>query len=113
VEATPVKTGRSWVAFTTQIWYVTTVPTQFTEHFDDLMSLDGVPLDFDASLRVQVADSVALVEKFGVAPDSNGAPLWYHANTVQSFRNLVRQEVRKHGMNETAIDTAAVEQTGT
>jgi len=29
---------------------------------------------------------------------------------VQPFRNLVRQEVRKHGMNETAINTAAVEQ---
>ena len=41
----------------------------FTEHFDDLMSLDGVPLDFDASLRVQVTDSVALVDKFGVSPD--------------------------------------------
>ena len=49
VEATPVKTGRSWVAVTTQVWYVTTVPMLFTEHFDDLMSLDGVPLDFNAS----------------------------------------------------------------
>ena len=68
VEATPVKTGRSWVALTTQVWYVNTVPMLFTEHFDDLMSLDGVPLDFDASLRVQVTDSVALVDKFGVFP---------------------------------------------
>jgi regulator of protease activity HflC (stomatin/prohibitin superfamily) len=110
VEATPVKTGRSWVAVTTQVWYVTTVPMLFTEHFDDLMSLDGVPLDFDASLRVQVTDSVALVDKFGVSPDQNGVPLWYRANVVQPFRNLVRQEVRKHGMNETAINTAAVEQ---
>ena len=74
------------------------------------MSLDGVPLDFDASLRVQVTDSVALVDKFGVCPDQSGAPLWYRANVVQPFRNLVRQEVRKHGMNETAINTAAVEQ---
>ena len=110
VEGTPVKTGRSWVAVTTQVWYVTTVPMLFTEHFDDLMSLDGVPLDFDASLRVQVTDSVALVDKFGVSPDQNGVPLWYRANVVQPFRNLVRQEVRKHGMNETAINTAAVEQ---
>jgi hypothetical protein len=26
VETTPVKTGRSWVAVTTQVWYATTVP---------------------------------------------------------------------------------------
>jgi len=109
VETTPVKTGRSWVALTTQVWYVNTVPMLFTEHFDDLMSLDGVPLDFDASLRVQVTDSVALVDKFGVFPDQNGAPLWYRANVVQPFRNLVRQEVRKHGMNETAISTEAID----
>ena len=61
-------------------------------------------------LTFSVTDSVALVDKFGVAPDQSGVPLWYRANVVQPFRNLVRQEVRKHGMNETAINTAAVEQ---
>jgi hypothetical protein len=43
-----VKTGRSWVAITTQAAYVEMVPQQHGIHFDDLMSSDGVPLDFDA-----------------------------------------------------------------
>lgn len=113
VDQTPVKTGQTWLAPSTQVWYVPTVPIQFTEHFDDLMSLDGVPLDFDASLRFQITDSVAIVSKFGVNDVGNGSrpyPQWYAANVVQPFRNFVRQEVRKHGMNETAINTVAVEQ---
>ena len=107
VDPTPVITGRSWVAVTTEVVYVSTVPMQFTEHFDDLMSADGVPLDFDASLRFQITDSVRLVERFGVGGQ---IPQWYSANVLQPFRNFVRQEVRKHGMNETAINTGAIEQ---
>jgi regulator of protease activity HflC (stomatin/prohibitin superfamily) len=113
VDPTPVRTGRTLTAVSTQVWYVPTVPIQFTEHFDDLMSSDGVPLDFDASLRFQVTDSVMLVQKFGVNDVGDGSrpyPQWYAANLVQAFRNFVRQEVRKHGMNETAINTVAVEQ---
>lgn len=113
VDATPVKTGQTWVALSTQVWYVPTVPIQFTEHFEDLMSADGVPLDFDASLRFQITDSVKLVDKFGVYDDAQNLPLWYRANLIQPFRNLVRQEVRKHGMNETAINTVAIEQIDT
>jgi hypothetical protein len=113
VDPTPIKTGQNWVALSTQVWYVPTIPIQFTEHFDDLMSSDGVPLDFDASLRFQITDSVKIVDKFGVNDVGDGSrpyPQWYAANVVQPFRNMVRQEVRKHGMNETAINTDAIEQ---
>ena len=58
VDPTPVKAGRSWVAVTTQAVYVDMVPQQHGIHFDDLMSSDGVPLDFDAVVRLQVTDSV-------------------------------------------------------
>lgn len=112
VNNTPVKTGRSFVAPTTDYVYVTVTPLTYQEHFDDLMSSDGVPLDFDASIRLQVKDSVKLVRDFGVwANETTGnAPVWYHSNVLQTFRTLVRQEVRKHGMNETAISSAAVQQ---
>ena len=97
----PVKAGRTMVAWTTQVVYVDMKPTQYSVHFDDFMSRDGVPLDFDAVIRIQVTDSVKLVSEFG--------PAWYETNVAAEFANRVRQAVRKHGMNETAIDTTAID----
>lgn len=98
----PVKTGRSIEWFSTNVVYVNMQPAQFSEHFDDLMSLDGVPLDFDAVIRMQVKDSIDLIKNFGEK--------WYDNNMKAEFRNRVRQAVRKHGMNETAISTKAIEE---
>jgi hypothetical protein len=101
VDPTPVKAGRSWVAVTTQAVYVEMVPQQHGIHFDDLMSSDGVPLDFDAVVRLQVIDAVDLISNFGRQ--------WFENNVQAEFSNRVRQAVRKHGMNETAIQTNAVD----
>lgn len=98
----PITTGRTYVALTTSVVYVNMQPCQFPEHFEDLMSLDGVPLDFDAVVRLQTTDSVGLVKNFGEK--------WYENNVSAEFKNRVRQAVRKHGMNETAIDTKAIDQ---
>jgi regulator of protease activity HflC (stomatin/prohibitin superfamily) len=101
VSPTPVKAGQSWVAPSTEAVYVTMVPQQHGIHFDDLMSSDGVPLDFDAVVRLQVTDSVSLISNFGER--------WFENNVQAEFANRVRQAVRKHGMNETAIQTTAVD----
>jgi len=101
VNPSPVKAGQTWVAITTQAVYVAMVPQQHGIHFDDLMSSDGVPLDFDAVIRLQVTDSVSLISNFGER--------WFENNVQAEFANRVRQAVRKHGMNETAIQTNAVD----
>lgn len=98
----PVKTGLAWIAPTTQAFKVSVLPWQYSLHFEDLMSLDGVPLDFDAIIRLQVTDSVKLIKEFGEG--------WYANNVKAEFSNRVRQAVRKHGMNETAISTKAIEE---
>lgn len=102
VDPTPIKTGRGYVWYTTEHIMVNMQPVQYTVHFEDLMSQDGVPLDFDSVLRVRVTDSVALIGNFG--------PKWYENNVQNEYMNRVRQSVRKHGMNETAIDTKAIEE---
>jgi regulator of protease activity HflC (stomatin/prohibitin superfamily) len=101
VNATAVKAGQTWVAPSTEAVYVTMVPQQHGIHFDDLMSSDGVPLDFDAVVRLQVTDSVSLISNFGER--------WFENNVQAEFANRVRQAVRKHGMNETAIQNTAVD----
>jgi regulator of protease activity HflC (stomatin/prohibitin superfamily) len=102
VDSDAIKTGRSLIAMTTEVVYVDMRPRQFTMHFEDFMSKDGVPLDFDAVIRLQVLDSVKLIQRFGEN--------WYRVNVEAEFANRVRQAVRKHGMNEMAIDTAAIDQ---
>jgi uncharacterized membrane protein YqiK len=103
VDDTPVKTGRSFVAITTDWVYVDMRPVQVNVEFDDLMSRDGVPLDFNAAVRFKVANSVQMVQGFG-ADDH-----FFSRNLEQAFRNLVRDAVKKRGMNETAIDASAAE----
>ncbi len=105
VDDSPVRTGLTFTAWTTDAIYVSMQPQQFVVHFEDLMSKDGVPLDFDSVLRIQVTDSVKLVKEFG--------PDWYKTNVEAEFMNRVRQAVRKHGMNETAIDTTAIDEIDT
>lgn len=101
IDPDPVKTGLKFVALSTSVQIVNMQPQQFILHFDDLMSSDGVPLDFDAALRLQITDSVKLISEFGTE--------WFQKNVGVEFSNRIRQAVRKHGMNETAIDTKAID----
>ena len=50
---------------------------------------------------LQVTDSVILIRNFG--------PNWYDNNLEEPFKTMVRQAVRKRGMNETAISTTALD----
>ena len=65
VDPTPVKTGLKYVAFTTTGIDVNMQPMRIDVEFSDLMTMDGVPIDFHAVLTVQVTDSVKLVRDFG------------------------------------------------
>ncbi|KRB56630.1 peptidase [Rhodanobacter sp. Root179] len=98
----PVTTGLTYTWFSTKRIYVNMFPQQYDGNFGDLMSSDGVPLDFHAIIRLQVTDPVALVKNFGQD--------WYKNNVEQEFFNRVRSAVKKHGMNETAIQTTAIDE---
>ncbi len=100
VQQDPVKTGRSYIWKSTGYELVFMQPIKMDINFDDLMTSDGVPIDFHAIVRFKVVDSVSLIKNFG--------PKWYETNLEPEFRNLMRQAVRKHGMNETAINTSAI-----
>jgi regulator of protease activity HflC (stomatin/prohibitin superfamily) len=95
---TPVK-GTELVAWSTSAITVNMQPEQHKLELNDLMTSDGVPLDFDASVVTQVTDSVALVKRYG----SN----WYDNNISTELLSYIRDAVKKHGLNETAISTTA------
>ena len=102
VDPTPVQAGRTFVAWTTQAIDVNMMPQKFDTEMPDIMTSDGVPITFHAIAVLQVTDSVSLVKTFGTD--------WYAHNVEEQFKTMVRQAVRKHGMNETAISTAALDE---
>jgi regulator of protease activity HflC (stomatin/prohibitin superfamily) len=101
VVAAPVKAGRTYVAMTTQAIYINMQPQTFHLNIDDVMSRDGVPLDFSATIRLRVNDSVKMVTNFGSD--------WYPKNVEQPFFMAIRDSVKKRGMNEVAIDASAAD----
>jgi regulator of protease activity HflC (stomatin/prohibitin superfamily) len=110
VDEKPVKTGLKYVAFTTEGIDVNMQPRRVDVEFTDLMTSDGVPIDFHAVLTLQVTDSVKLVRDFGADMTGNATPGFWTRNLDQPFRTAVRDAVKAHGMNEMAIQATAAEQ---
>jgi hypothetical protein len=108
VDPTPVKTGLKYVAFTTTGIDVNMQPMRIDVEFSDLMTMDGVPIDFHSVLTVQVTDSVKLVRDFG-QDFAGGKPGFWTRNLDQPYRTAVRDAVKAHGMNEMAIQATAAE----
>ena len=101
VESESVKTGRTYAALSTEGIDVYMQPQKMESELPDTMTQDGVPITFHAIMVLQVVDSVSLIKNFG--------PDWYKNNMEEPFRTMIRQAVRKHGMNETAISTTALD----
>lgn len=102
IDAKPIQTGRTYVAITTDAVMVDVRPMQFNIEINDLMSRDGVPLDFSSAIRVKVNNSVKLVSQFGASD-------WYEKNLKQPFFEAIRDAVKRRGMNEIAIDASAAD----
>lgn len=105
VDETPIKTGLTYTAWTTYSTVVNMQPQRLDLEFQDLMTSDGVPIDFHAVVTYKITNSVRLVKDFG--PD--GATV-FARNLEQPFRTAVRDAVKKRGMNEMAIQATAAEQ---
>jgi len=101
VDSEPVKTGRTFTAITTEGVDVYMQPQKYETQMADTMTSDGVPITFHAIVILQVTDSVSLIKNFGRD--------WYSNNLEEQFKTMVRQAVRKRGMNETALSTTALD----
>ena len=101
VDSTAIKAGREYLAWSTEQVTVDMAPQKYETELADMMTSDGVPITFHAIMVLQVTDSVTLVKKFGEK--------WYANNLEEPFKTMVRQAVRKRGMNETAISTTALD----
>lgn len=108
----PVKTGSTVVAASTDAIMVDVTPQTFEVKFEDLMPSNGIPLDFDTTVRLQVTNSPTLVRDFrGGQTDDNGKPThsWYWQNINPQYENFVRAAVKKYDMNQLALTGAAID----
>ena len=101
IESESVKTGRTYTALSTDGIDVYMQPQKLESELPDTMTQDGVPITFHAIMVLQVVDSVSLIKNF--------RPDWYKNNMEEPFKTMIRQAVRKRGMNETAISTTALD----
>lgn len=95
-----VQTGREYTWLSTDIVYVTIRPEQHAIQIDDTMSRDGVPLDFDCTISTRITDAPTLIQNFGES--------WFDTNVRSQVTSFIRDAVKKHAMNETAISTEAM-----
>lgn len=109
VEAEPIKTGLTWTVWSTQVVRVDIKPFNISESFDDMITKDNNPVDFDVHMtfKHQEGKTPILIEKFGLA-NSDGVGGWYNSKIKQPLRNDVRDFVKEHSMFEISTNPVIV-----
>ena len=92
VDPESIKTGLVWTAFSTEVVRINVKPFNISEQFDDLITYDNNPVDFDIHLTFKHIEGKTpiLVEKFGTR--------WYENKVKEPFRNAVREFTKNNTM---------------
>ncbi len=95
-----VGTGLTWCFWSTSSETFNLKPMKITEKFDDLITSDNVPVDFDAFLTVSLIEGKTpfLLREFGVN--------WYSNSCKEQFRTFTRNYAKKQKLFE--LTTSAV-----
>jgi len=112
VDPTPVGTGRSYGAITSQAIDVNMLPQRVDMMFDDMMTKSGVPVSFHVVVTFRITDSVKLVSQFGADVDDKGDWGFWNRNLDQPFRTAVRDSVKQRDMQDIAISQSAADAVG-
>lgn len=96
VDNTPISTGATWCAVTTDHFEFSIVPHTYIEEFKDMIPSDNTPVSFNAYAKLQIkkGNSPELYQKFGKT--------WYESSIQEAFRTMVRIHACKFKMFELA-----------
>ena len=112
IDPTPITTGRSYGALTSDAVDVNMLPQRVDMELDDMMTKSGVPVSFHVVLAFKITDPVKLVTQFGADVDDKGNWGFWNRNLDQPIRTAVRDSVKKRDMQEMAIDQTAADAVG-
>lgn len=106
VDPTPISTGMTFTAWTTSVDRYDIKPAQYTEEFDDLITADNNPVDFNAYVELQIikSQSPKLHEAFGRE--------WYARKIKEEFRTAIRANGKKHTMFVLTSDPGVLDEMG-
>jgi regulator of protease activity HflC (stomatin/prohibitin superfamily) len=96
VQRDPISAGRSWIAPTSSGIIFKVTPITYTERFDDMISDDNTPVDFNAYLKLQIkrGETPVLYKGFGQQ--------WYENSLGPTFRAIVRDKASQYKMFDLA-----------
>lgn len=81
-----------WLWKSNKMFGICSLPQQAGEKFEDMMSSDNIPVDFDAFINYTIIDPVDYMANWGNH--------WYASNVQQVFRTAVRDECKRHKMSD-------------
>lgn len=90
VDEKPVRTGFSWVWFTTDSRIFKIIPQKYQVDMEDLISNDNTPLDFHTVIITQIKEgkTPVLLQNYGED--------WFNTNIYNYYCNRVRDYVSQH-----------------
>lgn len=96
VDETPISTGATWVANTTDHKTFKITPITITEEFTNMIPADNTPVSFAVYLKVQIQSGKTpeLYKKF--------SDKWYEHSIQPSFRTMVRDKASAFKMFDLA-----------
>jgi len=97
-------TGLHWKFWSTEGYRVSITPWQVTEKFDNLITSDNVPVDFNGYLKGQVISGKTplLYSKFG----GKG---WYNRNIMEKFRTYIRSYAKTQPLFKLTTDDKVID----
>lgn len=113
VEQETIKTGLTWTAWTTEVVSVNLKPFNITEPFNDLITIDNNPVDFEIHLTFQyeAGKTPFLLEKFGLPVIDQGRYTtggWYGSKVKEPLKNSIREYTKTKTMFEMTTSPASV-----
>jgi len=99
----PIKSGRPFLALSTEYVKYNMKPVKYTEKFDDVITFDNNPVDFAAYIQIQIKEgkSPELHSKYGEK--------WYINNIEEQFRASIRNKCGKFKMFTLSTDRQIVD----
>lgn len=103
VSDTPLMSGRTFVAPTTETVTFKHIPIAYTEQFDDMVSADNVPVNttVTAILQIDGSKAPALYQGYGIN--------WYENSVKQVFRKFIRGRISMFDMPSLTSNRTIVE----
>lgn len=102
VSESPVTSGSEICAITTDGIIFKTIPVAYVEKFENLISDDNVPLDFETHLTLQIKRNTTpdLYKSFGSD--------WYQNNISNKYRSMVRDLISAYKMQDLISNRAVM-----